>query len=102
MQTLKQNRFAVVVIGDVRCKDGQYRGLPGDMKAIMEASGALLYNELILVEPLGTLPQRVRRYMRNRKVGKCHQQVLVFYKGDPKSIKTTFPEVSVNEGEDME
>ena len=28
--------------------------------------------------------------MHNRKVGKCHQNVLVFYKGNPKEIKNIY------------
>ena len=50
---------------------------------------------MILVEPLGTLPQRVRRYMHNRKVGKCHQNILVFYKGDAKEIKNIYPKLDL-------
>lgn len=59
------------------------------------------YNELILVEPLGTLPRRVGNSMKTRKVGKCHQNVLVFYKGDTAKIKKTFPEI-VYESRDLE
>ena len=56
----------------------------------------LIYNELILVETLGTLPQRVGRYMKNRKIGKCHQNILVFYKGEPKEISKIFPNIQIN------
>jgi len=61
---------------------------------MFKAHGCPLYNECIIVEPIGTLPQRVQRYMRNRKVGKCHQNVLVFYKGDPKEIPTNYNEIN--------
>lgn len=61
---------------------------------MFNAHGMPLYNECIIVELIGTLPQRVQRYMRNRKVGKCHQNVLVFYKGDVKAIPTTFNEIT--------
>lgn len=88
---LKDNRFAVIVCGDVRNeKDGTYYGFPDDIKRIFTSNGMSLYNELILVETLGTLPQRVARFMQNRKVGKCHQNVLVFYKGDTAAIKKEF------------
>ena len=60
----------------------------------------VLYNEMVLVEPLGTLPQRVRRWMHNRKIGKCHQNVLVFYKGDTKEIKNIYPKLEVNIGDE--
>jgi 4-alpha-glucanotransferase len=45
---------------------------------------------MIIAESLGTLPQRVGRYMNNRKIGKCHQNILVFYKGNPKNIKNNY------------
>ena len=48
-----------------------------------------------IIETLGTLPQRVGRYMNNRKIGKCHQNVLVFYKGDPKQIKSIYPKLEI-------
>ena len=53
-----------------------------------------LYNELILVEPVGTAAMRAAKAMGNRKVIKTHQNVLIFYKGDPKEIKNEFPNIS--------
>jgi len=90
---LKEDRFAVIVVGDIRDKKGIYRGFPDDIKSIFKQCGMQLYNEMILVESLGTLPQRVGQSMKNRKVGKCHQNVIVFYKGNPKLIKSNFPEI---------
>ena len=75
IKCLKDNRFAVIVVGDVRDKTGLYRGLPYHIKEIFESRGMPLYNEAVLVEPLGTLPLRVQQWMRNRKLGKCHQNV---------------------------
>lgn len=42
--------------------------------------------------------------MKHRKVAKVHQNVLVFYKGDPAGIKDIFPEIEVqaDDGDDME
>jgi len=96
IKCLKNNRFAVIVVGDVRAKDGGYYNFPNDVKQIFLRNKLCLYNELVLVEPLGTVPQRARRYMEHRKVAKCHQNILVFYKGDTSLIKTTFPEVQIS------
>lgn len=93
IQCLKQNRFAIIVVGDIRSKEGCYYDFTGDIKRIFKNNNMPLYNECIIIEPLGTLPQRVQRYMRNRKVGKCHQNVLVFYKGDVKEIPNNFKEI---------
>ena len=90
IKCLKDNRFAVIVVGDIRDKKGFYYGFPDSIKNIFAKNGVQIYNEMIIVESLGTLPQRVGRYMNNRKVGKCHQNVLVFYKGDAKEIKNIY------------
>ena len=90
IKCLKDNRFAVVVVGDVRDNKGFYYGIAEDIKAIFKKAGCHLYNELILLEIYGNLALRVGRYMEHRKVGKCHQNVLVFFKGDPKEIKNIY------------
>jgi len=96
LKCLKDNRFAVIVVGDIRNKGGFYYGFNEDVKNIFVKNGAHLYNEMIIAESLGTLPQRVGRYMNNRKVGKCHQNVLVFYKGDIKQIKNIYKKLNFN------
>ena len=94
---LKQDRFAVFVVGDVRDKTGFYYDFISDTKQAFINSGLKLYNELILVEMVGNLAMRVGRYMNgSRKVGKQHQNVLVFYKGNPKNIKQNYPELDLS------
>lgn len=99
IKCLKDNRFAVITVGDVRDKKGFYYRFVDDIKDIFKRNGVNLYNELILVDSIGTLPQRVGRFMEHRKIGKCHQNVLVFFKGDPKQIKTIYPKIEVQEDE---
>lgn len=95
IKCLKENRFAIVVAGDVRDKNGFYYNFPEDIKKIFFKQGLKLYNEMILVETLGTLPQRVQKSMINRKIGKCHQNIMVFYKGNTKKIKDVFPKIDI-------
>jgi DNA modification methylase len=91
---LKPNRFAAFVVGDVRDKKGFYRNFVGETIAAFESAGAILYNEAILVTAVGSLPIRVgKQFSTSRKLGKTHQNVLVFYKGDPKQIKKDFGEL---------
>ncbi len=99
IRCLKDNRFAVITVGDVRDKKGFYYRFVDDIKDIFKKNGILLYNEIILVECIYTLPQRVGRFMEHRKIGKCHQNVLVFFKGDPKQIKTIYPKIEIQEDE---
>ena len=101
---LKQDRFAVVVCGDVRNKKtGEYYRFPDDIKSTFQRNGFTLYNELVLVDLVGTARLRVAKYMKNRKVAKVHQNVLVFYKGDTRQISKVFPEIEVaDDSADME
>lgn len=80
---LKPNRFACFVVGEVRDDKGAYRGLvPDTIRAFLDA-GLVLYNEAILVTSVGSLAVRVaHQFEVARKLGKTHQNVLVFCKGD--------------------
>lgn len=99
---LKENRFAVIVVGDVRDKKtGAYYGFHLDIINSMRSAGLHFYNECILVEQAGNAAIRAGGQMKHRKVVKTHQQVLVFYKGDPRQIKNHFPEI-VYEPQDLE
>jgi len=95
---LRPDRFAVWVVGDVRDPRGMYRGLVADTIAAFRAAGAELYNEAVLVTPVGSLPVRVgRQFAAARKLGKTHQNVLVFVKGDPKKATAACGAVEVGE-----
>jgi hypothetical protein len=94
---LKDDRFAVFVVGDVRDKKGFYQNFVSDTINAFVACGVLLYNEMILVNAVGTLAIRAgKQFSAGRKVGKQHQNVLVFYKGNPKNIKANYPELDLS------
>lgn len=83
---LQVDRFAAFVVGDYRDKQGFYRDFVSTTIAACEAAGLRYYNEAILINPAGTLPIRVTGQMNvSRKLGRCHQNVLVFVKGDPRT-----------------
>jgi DNA modification methylase len=86
---LKPNRFACFVVGDVRDKKGFYRNFPAHTIEAFQDAGMTLYNEAVLVTAVGSLPIRIgKQFGSYRKLGKTHQNVLVFYKGDVADIKT--------------
>lgn len=88
---LKQNRFAVFVVGDIRNSKGAYRDFISQTKSIFQASGLCLYNEIILINQYGTAPMRAGKpFSISRKTMKVHQNILVFYKGDIKEINSIF------------
>lgn len=101
---LRKDRFAVWIIGDVRDEDGGYVNLPGRTVEAFEAAGARFYNDAILVTAVGSLPVRVgRQFEVSRKLGRTHQNVMVFVKGDPRKATEACGAVEfgeIGQGED--
>lgn len=84
LDLLKPDRFACFVVGDIRDEKGLYRGLPELTVRCFEEHGGRKYNEAVLVTSVGSLPIRInKQFGKGRKLGKTHQNVLVFVKGDP-------------------
>lgn len=82
---LKPDSFACFVVGDVRDKKGNYYNFVGDTVEAFRAAGLHYYNEAILVTAVGSLPIRAgKQFKAGRKLGKTHQNILVFVKGDGK------------------
>lgn len=93
---LKPNRFAVFVVSEVRAKNGggKYRSFVPDTIKAFEDAGAGYYNEIILLNKVGTARLRAgKQFNASRKVCRLHQNVLVFYKGDIKQIKNIYNEL---------
>jgi len=84
-KALKDDRFAVFVIGEVRDKKGFIRGLiPETITAFREA-GLNYYNNGITLDPQATAALRANRFFNSgRKLVTVHQHFMVFVKGDPK------------------
>jgi hypothetical protein len=89
---LKEDRFACFVVANFRDKKtGFYYDFVGDTVKAFAECGVGFYNEAILVTATGSLPVRVgRQFTAGRKLGKTHQNILIFYKGNPKNIKEIF------------
>jgi hypothetical protein len=83
VDALKPDRFACFVVGDIRDKRGHYRNFVSDTIGAFKAAGCELYNEAAFITPAGSLPIRVgKQFSSSRKLGKSHQNVLIFIKGD--------------------
>ena len=85
-QQLRDNRFAAWVVGNYRGKEGFMTDLVGQTVAAFAQGGLRLYNDIVLINAVGTAPSRASTTFERgaRKVVKLHQNVLVFVKGDPK------------------
>lgn len=80
---LKNDRFASIVVGDIRSKKGKYRKFPELTIECFEDAGLELYNRAVLVTSVGTLSMRVQKqFMKSRKLGNTTQFIYTFVKGD--------------------
>jgi hypothetical protein len=97
---LKPNRFACFVVGDYRDSGGFYRNFVSLTIRAFEEVGARLYNDAVLVTAVGSLPIRAGKpFESSRKLGKTHQNVLIFVKGDPKKATKSAGPVEVSTGD---
>lgn len=95
---LKPDRFACFIVGDIRARSGAYRNFVSDTIAAFLDAGLTLYNEAILLTALGSAPIRAgKQFAASRKLGKVHQNVLVFVNGDWKRAVAACGEVDVTD-----
>lgn len=95
---LKQDSFACFVVGEVRDKKGNYYNFVGDTITAFIDAGLNYYNEMILVTACGSLPIRAgKQFSSGRKIGKTHQNILVFVKGDGKKAADKCGVVEIDE-----
>jgi DNA modification methylase len=94
IEKLNNNRFACFVVGDLRDKEGFYKQFPQKTSQAFNYFGCKLYNEIILENSVGSASMRVsKQFIASRKNAKTHQNILVFYKGNPQEIRNIFNEV---------
>lgn len=95
---LKMHRFAAFVVGDFRDRKGNYRNFVGETVEAFRAAGLDFYNDAILLNQTGTVAMRAgRTFSQSRKLGKAHQNVLVFVKGDARLAAQACGEVDVSD-----
>ena len=95
---LKPDSFACFVVGEVRDKKGNYIDFVGDTVQAFRDAGLHYYNEAILVTCVGnTSLTTSRNFPIARKLGKTHQNILVFVKGSGKKAADRCGAVDVDE-----
>jgi DNA modification methylase len=77
---VKRGGYAVFVVGDLRDNKGYQKDFTGITKQAFIRAGMKLYNELILVEPVGSKAMTLERGFKNGKLAKVHQNVYIFKK----------------------
>lgn len=95
---LKPDSFACFVVGEVRDKKGNYLDFVGDTVRAFRSAGLEYYNEAILLTMVGSLPIRAgKQFSASRKLGKTHQNVLVFVKGDGKKAASRCGTIEIDD-----
>ena len=101
-QKLEPNSFFVIVVSEIRASVSEmdksyYRGfVPDTIQILRDHCGLHYYNEIILENAIGSLPIRApKNFDRSRKIGRHHQNILVFYKGDISAIEKKFGKISM-------
>lgn len=77
---LKPGGYACFVIGEVRDKDGNYIGFVPQTYNCFISAGMKYYNEAILLNSIASASMRADNGMKNKKLCKVHQNVLIFKK----------------------
>lgn len=77
---LKPGGYAIFVVGEVRDKKGYYYGFVPDTYQCFKNAGLRLYNEAILSISLASAALRAVNNMKNKKLVKVHQNILIFIK----------------------
>lgn len=84
-QALKDDRFCIWIVGDVRDPSGRLRGIVSDTERAHREAGFSLAQSIIYVAPFGTLPVTAARpFSLTRSVARREQHALVFVKGNPR------------------
>lgn len=94
---LKQNRFAVFVVGEVRNKkSGIYQNFIADTIKAFTDAGLKYYNELILLNVAGGKAYTAGHDAKlSRKIAKVHQNILCFFKTDERDESKIHDQVLV-------
>ena len=94
---LRNNSFFVIVVSEVReeprgIEKSNFVGLvPDTIHILRDVCHLHYYNEIIIMNNIGSLPIRAPKYFdQSRKIGRMHQNCLVFYKGDLSKIEEKF------------
>lgn len=95
---MKENTFIAWNVGNARDNsnegDGFYMNQPDLTAQAFKEAGFKLYNELILVHPIYTLPFRLNgMFLPKRTIPRQHEFIQVFYNGSKKSIPRINPKI---------
>ena len=93
ISVMNDNTFFVVMTGDSRDNNGAYYGCESEHELFFKSQGLHIYNKIIYLESEFTRFAQAKKTIHSRKYPKADQKILIFYKGDMKKIKDSFPNI---------
>lgn len=93
IDALNEDSFFVVMTGDSRDKNGAYYGCEAEHELFFRDKGLHIYNKIVYLECEFTRLAHAKVTLDYRKFPKREQKILVFFKGNMKSIKEKYPPV---------
>ena len=93
IEHLNDNRFFVIMTGDSRDKNGAYYGCEAEHELFFKNNGLYIYNKIVYLECEFTRLAHAKKTLDYRKFPKREQKILVFFKGDMKTIKENYPPI---------
>ena len=93
ISVMNDNTFFVIMTGDSRDNNGAYYGCESEHELFFKSQGLHIYNKIIYLESEFTRFAQAKKTLHSRKYPKADQKILIFYKGDMKKIKESFPNI---------
>lgn len=95
-RVLRNDRFSAFIVGNVRDKRGNLRSMHRLMVNAAEAAGLSYAQDAILVTPTGAVQVNAgNTFTRTRALGRTHQEILIFCKGDRKKAAARLGDVDI-------
>lgn len=93
IDTLRDNRFIVIMTGDSRDSKGGYHCHEAETELFFKEQGLTVYNKIIYLEAEFTRLAQAKKTLRFRKFPKREQRIIVAYKGKVDAISEEFPPI---------
>jgi len=90
IESLNDNCFFVVMVGDSRNPAGGYWGVEAEHEMFFKQKGLYIYNKIVYLEAEFTRLAQAKKTLNYRKFPKCEQKIYAFYKGDIGKIKELY------------
>lgn len=97
-RVLRDDRFAVFIVGNVRDNRGALRSMHAAMINACTSAGLTYVQDAILLTPIGSARTTSgRMFTQGRTLGRVHQEIMVFCKGDRREAAQRLGDVDLTD-----